>query len=223
METHQLVLLSQLKQYLEQFTCATTQSFVKFLVDEGQKSTILNGICQQLYHDGDSNSIQFLQSLLSHSKKLVQSQSACNQAPTNSITNKDYFKRLPDSLISEIGSYLSSKEILTKWNIVNRKFLEIAYKPETHTKWDFSYNSDTNIEENKPKFKLNNLISKVKTMKYNSDFSSLFDLNNAKSAQTVALGMKYVALCAHVCCLCWLVVMCMIVSVVRYVIHIFRL
>ena len=193
MQSHQLVLLSQIRQCFEQFTCATTQSLVKFLVDEGKQSIILNGIYRQLYYDGDSNQIQFLQSLLSQSKQFIQSQSSTNDTSINAITNDNHFKRLPDSLMCEIGSYLSSKEILTKWNIVNRKFLEIGYKPETHTKWDFSYKSEANIEIDPPKFRINTLVSKLKIMKYNSDFSSLFNLSDAKNAQSVAIGMNYAA------------------------------
>ena len=194
--THELVLLSQIRQHFDRLMPTMTHSLIEFLVTNGKQSTILSGIYRQLYHEGgrDENHIKFLQSLLSHINKLIQSQpQSQSQTPRNEtsphLRNDDYFNHLPNTLMCEIGSYLTSKEILTKWNIVNRKFLEIAYKPETHTKWDFSYDSDVYIKRNKPKFGLNTLVSKLKTMKYNSNFSSLFNLNDAKNAQNVAIGM----------------------------------
>ena len=185
---HEMVLLSQIRQCFEKFTAANVTSFVEYLLDNGKRSTIFAAIYVQLYKEGDSNSAQFLESLLFESNKLIHDQSPKSTLNSQQHIPNGQFNCLPKSLMCKIGSYISSKEILTKWIVINRKFLEISYKAETHTSWDFGH---VHTIRQPPKFSLCKLVSKVKMIAYNPFFAQLFKLPDAQSAESIELGMFY--------------------------------
>lgn len=196
MENHQVVLLSRLRQCFDHFNSENASSFVKFLIESGKSSTVLSGIFRQLYQEGNTNSIELLQSLLSKANKLVENQCRVTRAHDKTKGENDYFEWLPRSLMCEIGSYLSTKDILTKWNLVDRKFMQIGYQPETHTKWSFDM-SQIQLEGYPPKFGITRLVSKLKTVEYHFKFDRLFALSNVKSAENIKLGL---CLCCILIC-----------------------
>ena len=179
---HEMVLLSKLRQCFDRFTPSNTISFVDFLNKQEKHSTVLSGIYCQLFREGSRNSKHFLQSLLSQANEIVKSQSGDD---TNiSIKKQNDFERLPLSLMCEIGSYLPTTDIFSKWNRVCQKFLEIGYKPQTHKSWDV-----TSLSCGLPKFKFTSLVSQLETVTYSPDLYPLFNLSDTKCAQNIILSM----------------------------------
>ena len=84
---------------------------------------------------------------------------------------------LPDSVMCQIGSYLPTADIFTSWNHINRRCLVTGMKPETLTSWNFGDCTSENIAQNKPKYKIDTILSNIKLMDYNCDFSEIMDLS----------------------------------------------
>ena len=92
------------------------------------KKAIISAIFEQLYDDGDSNDYLFFADLLTFSQGLQQLESNFTHEK-ECVGSK--FEKLPETLLCQIASYLPAKNIFSKWNRVNRKFVQIGLKPES--------------------------------------------------------------------------------------------
>ena len=126
---------------------------------ESYKKAIISGIFQQLYDEGDTNDDMFYADLLVFSRELEANGSTIKKK----LAEENHFERLPDSLLCNIASYLSTRDIFSKWNHVNRKFIQIGLKPQcfTHFEWNEEEMCDP---KNAVKFKLDVTLSKLESL-----------------------------------------------------------
>ena len=194
---HKLASLIRLRTNCELLEDGTVLRFVELLLKHSPhgSKTVTSGIFRQLYFEGESNDDQFLNILNIETAKLIDN--ANNKGIHEKSIDKQSknFNHLADSLLSNIASYLPLQEILLHWNHVNRKFVEIGYKPETlqHICWQFDSDVfiEDQIEENPPKFKMDCSLKRLKSIANNCDFSPLFDALQLKSLKNVTIGNGY--------------------------------
>ena len=120
------------------------------------KKAIISGIFKQLYNDGESNDDMFLADLLVVSEGLQQS----NPPPSN----ESEFEMLPEGLICNIASYLPAKNIFSKWNHVNRKFVQIGLKPQSIKHFEFRKSDKEKVIKYPPQFKYDSTLSKLESL-----------------------------------------------------------
>lgn len=193
--THKLVSLLELRQKLGKLDDDGVVEFVQSLLKQNRRSTVIGGIFRQLYAEGESNSHIFLNDISrlcdeitsKHEGDKQMSNVEARDIDTNCKANR--FSSLPDSLLSHIGSYLPVKCILISWTCVCRKFVQVGLKSETVTQWNMTLQSGDRIKRFPPKFPLDSILTKLKSLKYNSNFSRLFDVSKIKSLKNVEIGM----------------------------------
>ena len=74
-----------------------------------------------------SNDVTFFKNLQTFSQQLQQQSQSKGSKEIQRV--KSRFDGLPDGLLCQIASYLPAKNIFSKWNRVNRKFIQIGLKP----------------------------------------------------------------------------------------------
>ena len=161
--------------------------------DHGVNS-VISGIFRQLYFEGDTNEQRLLHALQHQANKLIK-----NKEQSRIDVNNDTqccITDIPDNLLSEIVTHLPAKEILLNWNHVNRKFIQIGYKPESlrEINWgDFAH--PYQIHKYPPKFKINDCLSSLKSMNYFFDVSHIFTPFVMRSLRKVTItgcaGIKF--------------------------------
>ena len=114
------------------------------------KKAIISGIFQQIYDDGDLNDDMFFADLLVLSQDLKKSEIQSHESR---------IEQLADTLLCHIASYLPAKNVFSKWNLVNRKFIQIGLKPASIKR--FESNSFENVAQYPPKFNLDVTLSKL--------------------------------------------------------------
>ena len=197
--THKLVSLTQFKHHSEQLTSEGVLCLVNFLLQnsENGKEVVISGIFRQLYHLGEATSGEFLCLLNKRAKELVNNRRSINDAIGDKKNDDDdhveNINDLPEVLLTHIASYLEAKEIFCKWNHVNRKFLQIGYKPGTFQdcKWEFPWNTGNKIESHPPKFKLDCCMTRLKRICTNNDFSDLFDVGKLTHLRDVTISNTF--------------------------------
>lgn len=186
-----IVQLVSLREEFDKFRDEDVSTFIKVLLDHNKRDTILSGIFRQLYREGDKNSDNLLMLLLTEAKSVnTNAQNTKGKANIKNNSNNE-IDNMPDSLLSKIGSYLPSKNIFSKWTRVNRKFVKTAYKPETIVNWNF-VDCDTissQLKQFAPKFRLTCTVSRLNFVKYNRDYSNLFNIFDVKSLTHLLLGL----------------------------------
>ena len=166
--------------------------FVQFMVHCGKRDMLIAGVFRQLYHEGESNSLKFLHELITKVDTIASSGKNTNTTMKDKQlldTDDKLLKMvdLPDSILSNIASYLSMRYLLD-WSHVNRKLFETVMTPAAINQWDFTDYSYRNLCKFKPKFRLDPILTKLKDIKYNSRFSSIMDLNKLKSYNTIRIS-----------------------------------
>lgn len=193
MSTHPFAALVEIRKKLEIIDDVALQKLVESLIKNNHQSIIIGGIWRQLYHEAVD-----VELLTAISTQIDQFRSSTHDHENPITIAKDSnvgfsLIHLADSLLSHIGSYLPTYEILTSWNHVNRRCLLVGMKPETLTSWDFCSNASENIAHNKPKYKIDSILSKIQYMNYNCDFSKIMDLSklNLKKLKKIKLDPSY--------------------------------
>ena len=163
---------------------------VEYLLDNNHGSTIISGIFRQLYWEGENNSDEFLNDLLQHCKTITK-----NDKNKNKKTEKKRFNGtfdvLPDSLLCHIGSYLTTSEIFSEWDLVNRKFLQMGLKPEILTQWNFNSDEDRNYcKINLSKFCVAPLLKQIQVFHLHEDTQDLSYKLNLESMKSLKI-IKY--------------------------------
>lgn len=182
----------RLRSCLDHFDFENACEFIQELFDTGRQDIIWAGLIRQLYHLGESIDAQFLDRLATKAHDLLRSKdnrvlkvkhkaSMCNAISPKKVTD------LSNDALCHIGSYLSCKDILTKWNHVNRKFVEIGYKSGIIHTWEFDSKCGQQLQKNPPKFRLDSLMSTVTTLKYDCGFTNLFNVSKMKSLKNISI------------------------------------
>ena len=104
---------------------------------------IINGIFKQLCHLGESTSQNVLQDLLTTVHSLTEKENSYSTSKQSGNSKSNIFDQLPDSLMCHIATYLQTREIFTKWNCINHRFIQIGLKPGSLHVWDMR---DRNVE-----------------------------------------------------------------------------
>ena len=126
--------------------------------DEKHKPTIIFAIFRNFYDDCPPND-KLLEDLLKILGKLPQQKTNRKQQGTNNVNQ---FDKLPDSLFSNIASYLPSKDIFSKWNNVNHRFIQIGLKPESIMHFEFKNCDDFDTRyDGSAQFDLDTTLSKL--------------------------------------------------------------
>ena len=194
--SHPLVVLVQIRQKLDSLKDDELTDVLKYLIGNNCRSTIISGLFYQLYQQ--STSIDLLNDILLHIDRIkLESENSDQQQRKKSEIIKVSLCDIPNNLLSNIASYLSLSEILTQWNHVNRHFLEIGMKPETILDWDFDTDNDKEMSsyvkdivgDNPPKFKVDSLLTRLKSIHYNRRYTSLVNLSLLKSLKHVRTGL----------------------------------
>ena len=134
MHQHKLVSLVQLRSIWDSLCVDDLINVIKHLfeLDHGSvyKKSIISRIFQQLYNEGESNDDVFFSDLLAFSLKLQQSEPK-SKSKTNieHQSSQSQFSKLPDGVLCNIATYLPARIVLTKWNLINRKFVQIGLNP----------------------------------------------------------------------------------------------
>ena len=172
-------------------TCNDKETVLKladYLLDNNHGSTIISGIFRELYWEGENNSDEFLNDLLKYCTQITQNDKNHNK---EKFKNNGTFDVLPDSLLCHIGSYLTSREIFGKWDLINRKFLETGLKPEILTQWNFNGDDDTNYcQINSCKFSVAPLLKQIEFFDMNESTVELAEeihIESMKSLKTVEI------------------------------------
>ena len=152
---------------------------VQHLLDNNHGSTIISGLFRQLYWEGENNTSEFLNDLLNYSKQITRTHTDTQKDKVNGT-----FDLLPDSLLCHIGSFLTTRGILCKWDLINRRFLQMGLKAEIFTQW--------NVDENCPKilskFDISPLLQQVALFKLHHrsyDLAAKIGIGGLKSLKTV--------------------------------------
>ena len=164
---HKFACLIQLTTIWESLPCHEFVNIITHLLEIDvvgvYKKGIISGIFQQLYDEGDSNDDIFFADLLVFSQNL-QIQSQLNVNNINNKPNKNKFSQLSDGLLCDIASYLPSKDVFCKWNLVNRKFVQIGLNPASINCFTFNRQDSKRVNEYLPNFKLDVTLSKLKSL-----------------------------------------------------------
>ena len=155
---------------------------VEYLVDHNHGSTIISGLFHQLYQKGENNSDEFLNGLLHCCQKITEKQNDKQRHEVNGT-----FDVLPDSLLCHIGSYLTTSEIFSEWDLVNRRFLQSGLKPEILTQWNFNNYDDDEINS-LCKFSVAPLLKQIQVFHLhedNHDLGQNIHIESMKSLKTL--------------------------------------
>ena len=191
MSVDSFTLLCQMRQMLNVLNDDGMLSFVKHLLENGKKDSVMAAIFRQLYKEGDSNSKSFLTSLTEKCNDLLSNTSKTISTQSIPDSKADNFKCLSDDLVCEIGSYLSTKQILTCWTHVNSRCMTLGRRASTISRLDFDGCDDWEIGAAPPKFKPDDIFVKAKYLKLKNDLSPFVTLNNLSSLREIHLGMMY--------------------------------
>ena len=150
------------------------------------KTAIISGIFQQLYDEGETNDDLFYVHLLTLSQNSMKQKHS--KSESKSIENK--FDQLADGLLSHIASYLPAKNVFSKWNHVNRKFLQIGLKPSSIKHFAF-YNSDLfHVKKNPPKFKYDITLGKLESLKHFARMDGIVDKISMKHLRSISTRIR---------------------------------
>ena len=129
--TSKFASILELSRLLHSQTNAEFSETLKRLVDINQryKSAIISAIFRNFFQDSPIND-RLLADSLRISRELLQDTTSTTNLQQSSI---NHFESLADSLLCKIASYLPTKDVFSKWNRVNHKFIQIGLKPESIT------------------------------------------------------------------------------------------
>lgn len=150
------------------------------------KKAIISGIFRHIYHDGcnPKEKDAHLQML---SQAIQKSQSQCTN---DKQSHESKFETLPESLLCHIASHLPAKDIFSKWNVVNRKFIRIGLKPESIKHFHFEEQDLDLVQQYPPTFKCDITLSKLESLKImTSTMGSLADSISTKHLKSLTVGM----------------------------------
>ena len=159
---------------------------VEHLLDSNHGSTILRGIFRQLYWEGEDNSEQFLNDLLSCCQKITSKDNT--EKKIKKIGINCAFDQLPDSLMCHVGSFLTTREIFSKWDLVNRRFLQMGLKPEILTQWNFSNYDKNYYKINSSKFDISPLLQQIESFsldEHTEDLAEKIGIKQLKSLRMI--------------------------------------
>ena len=109
---HKFASLIHLKSLCDQFTNVDVLSIVDVLLKNSKHGakTVISGLFRQLYLEGESNDLELFQLLNTTAQELIDK----HENDPNKLQKDNVFKisDLPDSLLGNIASYLSIKDIL---------------------------------------------------------------------------------------------------------------
>ena len=181
---------------------------VNHLIKNNHSSTIVSGIFRQLYFEGDSNSQEFLDELLTlcqNIEKQDKEDDVKQMAIDKGIDkSKPKINDIPDSLMNHITSYLNMKDIFNGWVHINRRCSEIGiYNNIELIEWDTQWIHKLN--KHPPKFSMKQLLFKMKDLTWHgddqTDMESFLNLANLKRIKTIMIGM-YLSFFLFFCVLC---------------------
>ena len=161
-------------------------------VIDSYKNAIISGIFQQIYDEGESNDDMFFAHLLTSSYNALSQQQAQSTNVKNSRqSNQDKFEQLADGILCNIASYLSCKNVFTKWTHVNRKFLQIGLKPQSIKHFKIG------INKHPPKFKFDVTLSKLESLHHEQEnnckhMRSIVTNLSTKHLRSLTIGMLFV-------------------------------
>ena len=189
---HKFACLIELRSIWESLCTDSFVHVVKHLLEidaiGSYKNVIISGIFQQIYDEGDSNDDLFFAHLLSVSqnKQELQSKPAMNEMKLN---ENDKFEKLPDGLLCNIASYFPAKDIFSRWNHVNRKFLQIGLKPQSIKHFEFMFVDSDEIPKYRPNFKFNLALSRLESLEVDSWANDIFGKLSIKRVRSLTVGM----------------------------------
>ena len=192
---HKFACLIELRSVWDSLSTDSFGHVVKHLLEidvlGSYKKAIISGIFQQLYDEGDSNDDLFFAHLLEVSQNAQKLHSQSRKANDDSRLNigKNKFLQLPDGLLCHIATYLPARCIFTKWNHVNRKFLQIGSQPQSikHLKCmniDFDYTS-----QHSPNFQFDLPLSRLESLAMNLVINDVVDTISTKHVRSLTLCM----------------------------------
>ena len=196
--THKFLQLLTLRANLSSLSDEKLLEWLKyFLSEQTGKSTIISGLFRELYNQGENNDNLFWNRLVVKSNELIDNKTSNNNENNNELlyddndNNIDYISNIPDSLLSNIGLYLNTQELFTKFNHISHKFIQIGLKSDTIKHFDTKNMDEDNIIDNPPKFKIDSILKNLKSIKIDDymDVSSIIDISNLKWPQTIEIGM----------------------------------
>ena len=186
---HKFACLIQLTTIWESLPLHDFVNIIKHLLEvdalDVYKKRIISGIFQQLYDEGNSNDDMFFADLLVFSQNLqLKSQAAkvSNNIHDDDKSSKNKLEQLSDGLLCEIASYLPSKNIFCKWNLVNRKFVQIGLNPASINCFE------CRIKNNPPNFKLDVTLSKLKSLYTSSSTNDIINQVSIKHLESLTFG-----------------------------------
>ena len=181
--------------------------------------TIICGIFRELYYQGDQNDDKLIDSLLNKSIELdnhnnnfsTEDKTITAETEQSDIINIDnssnvsdtinYISRIPDSILSNISTFLTQNQLFATFNLVCYKFLNIGLKSHSIKNIDLFMEYD--YVPFKPKFNLNYILSKLKSLDVGSMeyglFHYLFDIKTFTFPKSIKLGMFYVFIVSDLC------------------------
>ena len=202
------------------------QFFLKNCKSRNGANYIIDGVFKTLYEQGDCNDVEFFNELLKKSQELKESTTTEKETTNNATTSNsddestqekdninskpemsrkkvNYFQRVPDDLLCEIGSYLTISELFCRWNHVCHQFFQIGVRSETIQHWNFpkGYEDDwldihtchRHDWQMWTVFEFNLKLFHLQSMKFTrkaSQMEMLLDCNIMKMPKTVEIGMS---------------------------------
>lgn len=152
------------------------------------KSKIVSGIFRSLYNNA---SIPEHGTLIE--RLYLYSEQLCNTYGRDPnclfVRTPSIFDCIPDSLLSQIGSYLTQNELFGCWNHVCRKFIETGMRPETTQHLVCSkHTSALRLEKFRPAYNVAHLFSRVKIVDINEQLgprlsNTIWALKSVKQLQ----------------------------------------
>ena len=134
-----------------------------------QKKLIICGIFRELYHQGRNIDNDTFNHMVDTANNLVtQSNTTINISKSSQTASTlNLLNHIPDSILSDIVTYLKTRELFSIWNNICKKSLRIGMKPQSIKHWHVSVNNSNSKLFTFTKFDIYPLLSQVEDIRLN--------------------------------------------------------
>ena len=159
--------------------------WIQQLVLFNHKKIIISGIFRELYHQGRNINMVTLNYMVdtANNIKAQTTGAVANIKPYQPRPHLNLMDHIPDTILSDIATYLQTQELFSNWNNICKKSLRIGMKPESIQHWNIARSLNSKNSQSLAKFEIYPLLSQVKNIKfheYYAFFERFFQLKTAK-------------------------------------------